>query len=724
MTRRYLWTFSRLGGFDQVVLTNADDIKNLTQLDPKLWAALACPANDLHFDEKTLALIDQDDDGRIRLPEVIRVTEWLCRVLRNPEVVLEPADYIKLKQINTDAPEGESLHKSAQHLLTLLDRADAEMIRLADVTEQQELIANARFNGDGIITPAAAHNSETRKLIETVLQNSDPECDASGVLGINAAAVKHFYAAVSARLEWLSRAEPGWVPDGVDGKAAAESLAAVRAKIDDYFSRCRASHYDPRAAAQLNRPLNDWANFNQELLSADSIEIADFPLALITPDAILPLEQGLNPAWEARVQTLKDTVIQPILGTIDALDFDQWLRLTARFDDYQNWLNGEAGKIVSALDSEQLQTLLNNDSQQQLMALIEADLAVQPQVKALTEVEALLRYRLHLKTLLSNFVNFSDFYTRQERAIFEAGTLYLDGRACDLSIEVHDVAQHATLAGLSNCYLAYCHCTRKDGATKTIVSAFTKGSPDYLMVGRNGIFYDRDGIDWDANIIKIIEKPISVRQAFFSPYKRFIRFLESQAEQRAQAAEAANEDKLQTATTQTINLGDNTDALAPIIRPKFDLSMLAALGIAVGGLATAFGLMLQAFFGLGWLMPIGLLGLILLISLPSMFIAWLKLRHRTLAPLLDASGWAVNSQVKINTIFGATLTQVACIPRGSPRIASQDPYRSKNRGRKVAAILLGLSIVAGLWWWQSQTAPTTNNQMPEQASLMLPITLP
>ena len=46
------------------------------------------------------------------------------------------------------------------------------------------------------------------------------------------------------------------------------------------------------------------------------------------------------------------------------------------------------------------------------------------------------------------------------------------------------------------------------------------------MVGRNGIFFDRLGHDWDATITKIIENPISIRQAFFAPYKRAIRFVE------------------------------------------------------------------------------------------------------------------------------------------------------------------------------------------------------
>ena len=55
----------------------------------------------------------------------------------------------------------------------------------------------------------------------------------------------------------------------------------------------------------------------------------------------------------------------------------------------------------------------------------------------------------------------------------------------------------------------------------TIAAAFTAGDSDNLMVGRNGVFYDRKGRDWDATIVKIVEHPISIRQAFWLPYKQF-----------------------------------------------------------------------------------------------------------------------------------------------------------------------------------------------------------
>ncbi len=64
----HIWKFFRAGGFDQVRLDTGADLLSLNELDQKLWVALACPTTGLEFDADTLALIDTDQDGRIRAP--------------------------------------------------------------------------------------------------------------------------------------------------------------------------------------------------------------------------------------------------------------------------------------------------------------------------------------------------------------------------------------------------------------------------------------------------------------------------------------------------------------------------------------------------------------------------------------------------------------------------------------------------------------------------------
>src|SRR5262249_62362194 len=78
-----------------------------------------------------------------------------------------------------------------------------------------------------------------------------------------------------------------------------------------------------------------------------------------------------------------------------------------------------------------------------------------------------------------------------------------------------------------------------------IAACFTQGDADYLMLGRNGVFYDRKGRDWDATIVKIVDNPISIRQAFFAPYKKFLRMIEEQAASFAAAKEKEADARLQ-----------------------------------------------------------------------------------------------------------------------------------------------------------------------------------
>lgn len=692
MAEKHVWSFRRLGGFEQVQLQTADDLRNLEHLDAKLWTALACPTDGMYFDKKTLKLLDADQDGRVRAPEVIAAVKWCCQVLRDPGVLLKPSHELPLNALNTGTKEGQELKAAAEHLLRLLGRPEATEVSLSDVTEQQEVLKNARFNGDGIIVPQITDDAVLAELIQQIIDVMGGKEDVSGSLGIDQQGIEGFYQAIADRIEWLGQEHADWLPEGVDGRSAVALLDQVRDKIDDFFSRSRAGRFDERALKKLNPSESAWGDF-QGVLSAQGEEFKHFPLAFVTAEGVLPLGQQVNPAWQQLITTFNDSVLQPVFGQLETLTEGQWQEVKDKFDAYQQWLHGEKGKQVASLSLEQLEALQTDSKQKQLEALIEEDLAAKPKVKALAQVETLLRYRLHLKELLDNFVSFVGFYSPDKRAVFEAGTLYLDSRSCDLVIEVKDQAKHAALAGLSNCFLAYCDCTRKDGATKSIVAAFTGGSQDYLMVGRNGVFYDRDGVDWDATITKIVENPISIPQAFFSPYKRFVRFLEEQAAKRAQDAEASSQASMEKGALSSVSKAEEGASDTG----KFDIGVVAALGVAVGGITTAIGLFLQAIFGLGWLMPLGLVGLMLLISGPSMFIAWLKLRQRNLGPILDATGWAINGRVKINVPFGSQLTQLGQLPPGSKR-SLKDPYK-KSSWKKTILVVCGLMVfLAGAWF--------------------------
>jgi hypothetical protein len=296
--------------------------------------------------------------------------------------------------------------------------------------------------------------------------------------------------------------------------------------------------------------------------------------------------------------------------------------------------------------------------------------------------------------LANNFVAFKDFYTHQGPAMFQIGTLYLDGRACELTVAVNDAAKHAALAGLSRLCLVYCDCVR--GSDKqAIAAAFTAGDSDQLMVGRNGVFYDRQGNDWDATITRIVDHPISLRQAFWSPYKKLARMVAEQLQKFAASKAGAVEGKL--AATAT-GVGSKVEAPAKAPPTPFDVGkfagIFAAIGLAVGAIGTALASVVTGLLGLvWWQLPLAFIGLLLLISGPAVVVAWFKLRARNLGPLLDANGWAVNARARINIPFGTSLTQLAALPANAER-SLVDPYAEKRAPWK--GIVIGLFILAGI----------------------------
>jgi hypothetical protein len=255
------------------------------------------------------------------------------------------------------------------------------------------------------------------------------------------------------------------------------------------------------------------------------------------------------------------------------------------------------------------------------------------------------------------------------------------------------------MAGLAGAYLAYLDCVRKaTGEKLSILAIFSQGDDDNLMVGRNGIFYDRKGNDYDATIAKIVANPISIRQAVFAPYKKLARFIEEQVAKRAAAADAAATANLQATATAS---GTPVATPPPAAPAKIDTGTLAAIGLVLTTLMGALGVIFTKLFGLpAWEIPLAIIGIVIAVSLPSVIMAWLQLRKRNLGPILDANGWAVNAKAKMNVPFGASLTQIAELPPGSQRDL-HDPFAEKKSPwpKIILILILLLAVAFGFWYF-------------------------
>ena len=323
--------------------------------------------------------------------------------------------------------------------------------------------------------------------------------------------------------------------------------------------------------------------------------------------------------------------------------------------------------------------------------------AAQAQYQPLRKLLMLTRdfYRL-----LRNFVTFEDFYRKDIQAIFQAGTLVIDQRACQLCLRVSDMGKQNAQAGASGMFLVYCDCeSKKLGQKMQIVAAMTVGDIRNLTVGKNALFYDNQGNDWDAVVTKIIDNPISISQAFWSPYRKFGAWVTDLINKSA----AEKDSKGFADLTAKVQEGAKNPPAAGE-KPKvqaFDIAkfagIFAAIGMAVGYIGAFFTSVVGGFAALKWWQDIlAVLGILLVISGPSMFLAWTKLRKRNLAPVLNANGWAINADVMVSVVFGNTLTTQAQFPLlqlVDPSVKKKMPCWAKWLIGVVAAAI----VAAGVW---------------------------
>lgn len=543
---KHTWTYANIGGNVRVVIKNGKDIQHLAELDEKLWTVLTCPTAGLEIPEESLKCMDTDGDSKIHISDVITSAEWLCKVLRDPQVLFE----------------------------------NKASLALTDIVDETLLAVATPLATDGVVTLEQVKAAIAGATIEAQVA---PEAPYAG-----------------------------------------DVIAAYKACKDSY------------------------AQYFQ------TIKLQSLGLATLPADAAVP-----------------------------GMTEEQFTDMGKQIADYESAKAATEGANAAALAT------------------------VQAQYKPLEKLLLLCR---DFVTLLRNFVSFQDFYAKRGKAllgrgnaqdapwaIFQAGTLVIDQRACNLCLKVSDMGKHNTQAPDSGMYLIYCNCKHQaTGQTMTIVAAMTVGEIRNLKVGKNALFYDRQGRDWEAEVVKIIDNPISIGQAFWSPYRKLGEWVSGLITKSAAEKEKKSFADM-TAKLQTPPAAGQAAQPAPFDIAKF-AGIFAAIGMAIGALGTFLTGLLDEVGKIAengwWAIPALIICILLAISGPSMILAWMKLRKRNLAPLLNANGWAINADAIVNVLFGNTLTEQAQYPI----MKLKDPFQKKglSKGSKwsiaIAAIVLGIAI--------------------------------
>ena len=696
----YKWTYASIGGVVRVKIDSGEAIAHLDELDQKKWTVLSCPVAGLEFDPFTLGVLDADKDGKIRVNEVVDASKWLTGVIKDNDLLLQGLDELPLDQIDDSTEEGAQLKKSAMQIISNLGK-DKDSISVADTSDSAAIFAGTKFNGDGVIIPASADDDALGAIIKAAMDKFGAVKDISGEDGADEAKIQAFYTAAADFSAWKAAGEAdrdNIFPYGDNTEAALAACETLKDKVADYFMRCKLIGFDEKLAAAVDVSADKVAAISAGNLDACKAEIAECPLARPAKEAVLAFD-GINPAWKDAFASLKALVLDVDFKDAASITEDQWNATIAKFAAYSAWKAAKKGAEVEDLGLDYINGILNDGSKDKILALIEQDKALKPELDGVCNVNKLTHLFKNFYKFLKNYIVFADFYHPEsdDKAVFNAGELYIDERCCHLCIKVENMGAHADMAALSGMFLLYCTCTSKTlGKTMDIVAVMTDGNTKNLRAGKNAIFYDRAGNDWDAVVTKVVDNPINVRQAFFAPYRKFVNFISEKINKSASDKESAAVANLQASA-------DNVNVAAPDSAKKqaFDIAkfagIFAAIGMAIGFIGDA---LVSLATGISshpwWQTALAIIGIMLVISGPSCFIAWSKLRKRNLGPVLNANGWAINSLVKVNVPFGKTLTSVAKYPV----IKGGDPFEEKSSPLKktIIGIIIAAAVALGVMW--------------------------
>jgi hypothetical protein len=690
--KMHVWRFRRIGGMDQVVLKTGEDIAALSELDPKLWAALAMPTSQ-HRCKEALSLLDEDHDGRVRVPEILHAVDKFRMAFTTLDILFDENSAISLDRLK-DGHLREACVNAAH-----IAGAEVEGVDAAVVEKAISLYNERTFNGDGVVVPESAKDPHTAGIIETLIASGYQAIDSSGKNGVDNVALDAFAHDANIVLEWNAKGESirRTLPD-LPFDAILPAFRTISDVMDDYFRRCAVldlagtpdalKNLETQMAAALSTPLGN----NAEALQA-------LPLALPRADGLLALDAAYNPLYETEVKSFLDAVKTPY-GLEKELDKTAWSRIAADCRMYAAWTDSKPPVGAESIDPSMLSDILNGGSLDAIRTLITRDLAEAAHAEALHELHNILVLKKDLLKILRNFVTMDEFYGSRE-GIFQSGRLFIDGRELELCLDVRNSTAHSSMAGLAGMYLIYCDITRTTGEKGSVVAALTAGDADRIYVGRNGIYFDNDGLDWNATITKVVIQPISIREAFLSPYKWLARTIEEFTAKRAGTAEAGRQSQLKEFAQKAVEQPTKAPQAAEQIAPKkIDVGTVAAIGVALGSIGVMITSILSLFIGMGVWMPIGILVVFLLISGPSMILAAIKLRKRDLSPILNAEGWAINGRLKLNLIFGAALSHLGNLPPNSIRMLN-DPYAPKKKpwALYIVILIIVVAVVAWLSGW-------------------------
>jgi len=649
--------FTRFGRSLHLRIDDAADLCHIQELDEAHWVSTSAPILTINADPRFLALLDGDGDGRVRVEELRSAVSWLLAHLKDHSCVRDGNKELVLASVDPAAPDGEQILLAAGKVCDRVGETSRSSITLAEV---RSLLGSEEAGGLGypaLVMPEAAPDDALRGFLQDVLVSMGGTEDPSGGAGVDAQALTTFIDEARAFLAWYDKAyadsDPQIMPLGDETPRVFALYQRLQEPLDRFFALC-----ELQAVASFT-PVEKVPSVPAcKLESAGSDDIRSLveqaPLATPTASLVLDLEGELNPRFAADLRAFLDLCLERMPGA-------EGPRLTAaRWEDVKDilarhaaWADACPQTRVANIEIARLRAYATEPAYYDVaLAMLDASQGRAIAHENLRLVEKLILYQAFLLPMANSFVSFPDLYDPESRALFEMGTLIMDGRHFTLSVRVPDRERHVRLSEQSNIFMMYVEVSGADGNEPyEIAVPVTSGGKGRLQVGSWGIFQDIKGSERHARVVAIVENPISLAEAVAAPFKR----LGQTIAKKLQEITSAAEQKLSKVGSDTVT--KVTDISTQDKPGGSSGGMLAGGGIAIAALGSSAAFITKTLSTLSWQGALGGLTLAALaVLLPTALFAWLRLRSRDLSSLLEGAGWAVNDRMWLTPAQARTFT--------------------------------------------------------------------
>ena len=667
--------FRNYGGNYQLRLENADDLALIQDLKVARWAATSVQTDSLQCDPVFLKYLNPDGSGRIRPQHLRAAVKWLFHMIADRSRLAAPSDVLLMEVIDTSHDEGRKLKEAALHILEQLKAETSDQISLEQIRTFRATYMLAPPNGDGVLPPNHVSDPDVARLATDVLRHVGAVKDLSGADGINQGHLSEFLDHGKEFLAWKVRGEDNSstqiLPWGGETPAAAKLVAELDVKIDQFFSLCDLVKVDPRTAERIRLSEQDLKDLDFCDPQAIEKKLMEAPLQTPNPEGILNFQDAINPYYQGKLDQLRHQVLaRARSGPMERLQRTAWEKVRAVFEPYWVWQAEKPPDGMDRLDEATLREYLNGPAQETLRQLLLEDLSVQGEVEQINSLEKLILYRCWLLELANNCVNFSAFYSSDQRALFEMGDLIIDGRQLTFTVKVQNHTEHKKVAATSRLFLVYAKIAKCGDQEQEfeIAAAVTAGSKGGIEIGKRGVFYDLHGEEWDAQVVDILENPISVWEAIKAPFVR-VKDLVARKTEGFAATQVQQLDTAATEVTTKMKKGESfqppTGGPAPTSTTS-TRDLLLGGGIAFAAISSSLAYLIKTLSQVSLLnVGLWLVVTMLVVVLFSALLGWNKLRKRDLSAILEACGWAVNFRMYLTHKLGYLVTRTPPLPKGA-----------------------------------------------------------